>query len=113
MEIEQEQIEGLKKKYGVIYEGEISFSDAEDKPREVKFIFREPKTADVEAYSKNAQTVGYVTGNLNFIQTLVVYPEPAAVVESLRPYPNAYGRFIESVVQPFFGGNAAASKKKL
>ena len=78
MDIEQAQIEELKKKHGQIYEGVISFNDEEDKPREVEFVFREPKTADVEAYSKNAQTGGIITGNLNFIQTLVVYPEPAS-----------------------------------
>jgi hypothetical protein len=42
-----------------------------------------------------------------------VYPEAARVIDEIRPYPNAYGRFIESVVQPFFGGNATAAKKKL
>ena len=113
MKIEQAQIDELKKKHGPVYEGTISFTDADDKPRLVEFIFREPKTVDVEAYSKNAQTVGIITANLNFIQTLVVYPEPAPVVESIRQYPNAYGKVIESVIQPFFGGNATASKKKL
>jgi hypothetical protein len=113
MKIEEARIEELKKKYGAIYEGAISFSDADDKYHEVEFIFREPKMADVEAYSKNIQSVGAITGNLNFIQTLVVYPEAATVVESIRPYPNAYGKFIESVIHPFFGGNPAASKKKL
>ena len=113
MKIEQAQIDELKKKHGPVYEGTIGFLDAEDHQRTVEFIFREPKTADVEAYSKNAQTVGIITANLNFIQTLVVYPEPAPVVESIRQYPNAYGKFIESVIQPFFGGNATATKKKL
>jgi hypothetical protein len=113
MKIEQAQIEELKKKHGAIYEGAISFSDAEDKLHEVEFIFREPKTVDVEAYSKNIQTVGPLAGNLNFIQTLVVYPEPAVVVESIRAYPNAYGKFIEGVIHPFFGGNPAVRKKKL
>jgi hypothetical protein len=113
MKIEEARIEELKKKHGQVYEGTISFTDAGDNQRLVEFIFRGPKTADVEAYSKNAQTVGIITANLNFIQTLVVYPEPAPVVESIRLYPNAYGKFIESAIRPFFGGNAAASKKKL
>ena len=113
MKIEKAQIDELKQKHGQIYEGSISFNDKENEPHEVEFIFREPKTADVEAYSKNVQTVGIITGNLNFIQTLVVYPEPASVVERIREFPNATGKFIESVIQPFFGGNAAASKRKL
>jgi hypothetical protein len=113
VKIEKAQIDELKQKYGQIYEGEIAFTDAEDKQHAVEFIFREPKTADVEAYSKNAQTVGVITGNLNFIQTLVVHPEAVKIIEEIRAYPNAYGRFIESVVQPFFGGNATATKKKL
>jgi hypothetical protein len=113
MKIEQAQIDELKKKHGAIYEGAISFIDAEDKPHTAEFIFREPKTVDVEAYSKNAQTVGFVTGNLNLIQTLVVYPEASGVIDSIRNYPNAYGKFIEAVIQPFFGANTVASKKKL
>ena len=113
MKIEQAQIDELKKKYGSVFEGEIAFTDADENRHTETFIFREPKTADVEAYSKNAQTVSAIIANLNFIQALVVYPEPAAVVESIRPYPNAYGKFIEGVIQPFFGGSATASKKKL
>jgi hypothetical protein len=113
MKIEQAQIEELKKKHGQIYEGAINFTDADDKPHTVEFIFREPKTVDVEAYSKNAQAVGIVTGNLNMIQTLIVYPETSGVIDSIRHYPNAYGKFIEAVIQPFFGANTAASKKKL
>jgi hypothetical protein len=38
MKIEAAQIEELKKKYGGIYEGAISFSDADDKYHEVEFI---------------------------------------------------------------------------
>jgi hypothetical protein len=113
MKIEKAQLEELKQKHGQIYEGEIAFTDAEDAQHTVEFVFREPKTADVEAYAKNAQTVGAITGNLNLIQSLVVFPEAAKIVEEIRPYPNAYGRFIEAVVQPFFGGNATATKKKL
>jgi hypothetical protein len=113
MKIEQAQIDELKKKYSVIYEGSISFTDSENKPYSTEFIFREPKTADVEAYSKNAQTVGVITGNLNLIQSLIVYPDPASVVEVIRDYPNAYGKFIEAVIQPFFGANAAVQKRRL
>ena len=113
MKIEQAQIDELKKKHGPVYEGTISFTDADDKPHSVEFIFREPKTVDVEAYSKNSQTVGVITGNLNLIQSLIVHPDPASVIDRIRDYPNAYGRFIEAVIQPFFGANAAVHKRKL
>lgn len=113
MKIEKAQLEELKQKHGVIYEGEIKFTDSDDKVHSVEFIFREPKTIDVEAYSKNAQTVGVVVGNLNLIQTLVVYPEAGGVINEIREYPNAYGKFIEGVIQPFFGANAEVRKKKL
>jgi hypothetical protein len=113
MKIEQAQIDELKKKHGSVYEGSISFTDAENQLHSVEFIFREPKTADVEAYSKNMQTVGVITGNLNLIQSLVVHPDPASVIDSIREHPNAYGRFIEAVIQPFFGANAAVQKRKL
>jgi hypothetical protein len=113
MKIDKAEIEELKKKFGQIYEGEIAFTDADDKPHLVEFIFREPKTVDVEANLKSAQAVGVITSNMNLIQSLVVYPEAAKIIEDIRPYPNACGRFIETVIQPFFGGNATATKKKL
>ena len=113
MKIEKAQIDELKSKHGAIYEGELNFSDEADNSHNVTFIFREPKTVDVEAYLKSVQSVGIATGNLNLIQSLIVYPEPASVVEKIRKYPNAYGKFIEQVVQPFFGVNAEARKKKL
>lgn len=113
MKLDKAQIDELKQKYGVIYEGEISFTDTDEKPHIVEFIFREPKTADVEAYAKNAQTVGGVTANLNLIQSLVVHPTAAGVIDEIREYPNAYGRFVEAVIQPFFGANVQAKKTKL
>lgn len=113
MKHEQAIIDDLKKKFGTIYEGEINFTDADDNPHTVEFIFREPKTADVEAYSKNVQTIGAITGNLNLIQSLIVHPEPASIIDQIREYPNAYGRFIEVVIQPFFGANAQVQKRKL
>lgn len=113
MKIEQAQIDELKKKHGAVYEGEIIFTDVDDKPHTVEFIFREPKAADVEANVKNVQTVGVITGNLNLIQSLIVHPEPASIIDRIRDYPNAYGRFIEVVIQPFFGANAQVKKRKL
>jgi len=113
MKIEQAQIDELKKKHGVVYQGEISFTDVDDKPHTVEFIFREPKTADVEAHIKNVQTTGALTANLNMVQSLIVHPDAASVIDRIRDYPNAYGKFIDGVIHPFFGANAQATKKKL
>jgi hypothetical protein len=113
MKVEQNQIDELKKKHGEIYEGTVDFNDEDGKPHAVAFVFRKPKTIDVEAYAKNTQSVGAVAGNLNLLQSLIVHPEPAAIIETLREYPNAYGKFIEEAVQPFFGSAAVATKRKL
>ena len=64
-------------------------------------------------YAKNAQVVGGVTANLNLVQSLIVHPAAAEIVEKIRGYPNAYGKFVEAVIQPFFGANVQARKKKL
>jgi hypothetical protein len=113
MKIDKAKLDELKEKNSAVYEGKISFTDDNDKSYVVEFIFREPTTADVEAYAKNAQVVGGIVANLNLIQSLIVYPEAAPVIESIRDYPNAYGKFIEAVVQPFFGANVQAEKKRL
>jgi hypothetical protein len=113
MKIEQAQIEELRQKHGEVFEGVIDFNDADGNRTTVEFIYRRPKTSDVEAYSKNVQSVGVITGNLNMIQSLVVYPEPAGIVGKLREYPNAYGRFMEAVIQPFFGASVEARSRKL
>jgi hypothetical protein len=113
MEIDKAKLDELKKKHIAVYEGKISFIDKNDKACAVEFVFREPTTADVEAYSKNAQVVSGIVANLNLVQGLIVYPEPAAIIDCVREYPNAYGKFVESVVQPFFGSSVQAEKKRL
>lgn len=113
MNLDKAKIDELKAKHTAVYEGEISFSDIDDKAHTVEFIFREPKTADVEAYQKNVQTVGAITGNLNLIQSLIVHPEAGSVVGEIRDYPNAINKFMEDIINPFFGAKAVARKRKL
>ena len=111
MKLEKAQIEELKQKYGVVYEGAIAFSDEEDKHHEVEFVWRKPRTADIEAHAKAAQR-NPVTANLNLIQS-IVHPEPGPVIEEMREYPAAYGRFVDEAVSPFFGANATVRSRKL
>jgi hypothetical protein len=106
MKLDKAQIEELKQKYGAIYEGAISFDDEDNKPHELEFIYRKPRTADIEAHAKSAAR-NPITANLNLIQSLIIHPEPGPVIEEIREYPAAYGRFVDEAVSPFFGANAA------
>jgi hypothetical protein len=112
MDIEKARIDELKQKYGAVYEGAISFDDEDYKQHEVEFIYRKPRTADIEAHAKAAQR-NPITANLNLIQSLIVHPEPGPVIEEIREYPAAYGRFVDEAVSPFFGANAAVRSRKL
>jgi hypothetical protein len=109
----KEKIDQLKARYPEgIYEGEISFNDDEGKLHTVEFIYRRPTTADVEAHIKASQK-NPVVANLNIIQSLIIDPEPGPVIESIREYPGAYGRFIDEALNPFFGANVTVKSRKL
>ena len=111
--MDENKIEELKKKYpSGIYEGEISFSDDEDNFHKVEFIYRKPTAADGESYAKGVQK-SVPVANLNFIQSLIVHPEPGPVIEQLRNYPAAYAQFVSEVLSPFFGSNITAKGRKL
>jgi hypothetical protein len=113
MKIDKAKLDDLKAAHpGGLLEGAISFNDDENTFHEVEFIFRKPATADMESYVKSSQKNPLVA-NLNLIQSLIVHPEPGSVIEQIRDYPNAVGRFIDDVVSPFFGANAAARSRKL
>jgi hypothetical protein len=112
MKIEKAQIEELKQKHVEVYEGAITFNDEDDKFHEVEFVWRKPRTADIEAHAKAAQ-LNPITANLNLIQSLIVYPDPGPVIEGMREYPAAYGRFVDEAVSPFFGANATVRSRKL
>jgi hypothetical protein len=109
----KEKIEKLKEKYPEgIYEWEITFNDSEDKLQSAEFIYRKPTTADLEAHGKVSQR-NPIVANLNLIQSLIVHPEPGPIIESIREYPAAYGRFVDEAIGPFFGANVTIKSKKL
>ena len=111
--ITKEKIEELKKAHPEgIYEGEITFTDSEDKLHTVEFIYRRPTTADVEVHVKSSQK-NPIVANLNVVQSLIIFPEPGPIIESIREYPGAYGRFVEEGLNPFFGANVTVKSKKL
>ena len=110
---DQEKIDQLKARYpDSLYKGEMTFTDAEEKLHSVEFIFRTPTTADIESHSKSA-VKNPIVANLNLIQSLIVHPDPAPIINEIRDYPIAYGRFVDEVVAPFFGGNPSTKKTKL
>ena len=109
----EQKIEELKKKYpGGIYEGEISFNDAEDKLHTVEFVYRVPTMADLEFHAKTSQK-NPIIANLNLIQSLIVHPEPGPVIEKIKEFPAAYGRFVDEAISPFFGANVTVKNRKL
>jgi hypothetical protein len=113
MKLTNEKIEELKKAHPEgIYEGEINFSDEENKQHIVEFIFRKPNNADLESYGKTVQKNAMVA-NLNIVQSVIIHPEPGPVIESIREFPAAYARFVDDVLNPFFGANATAKSRKL
>jgi hypothetical protein len=113
MNIDKTKLEELKAaRPGGLLEGVISFNDEENRFYEVEFIFRKPTTADMESYTKACQR-NPLTANLNLIQSLIVYPEAGSVIEQIREYPSAVGRFIDEAVSPFFGANTTVRSRKL
>jgi hypothetical protein len=95
-----------------IFEGTISFTDADDNPHSVEFVFRKPVMADMEAYSKGVQR-SPIIANLNLVQSLILYPEPGPIINEIRDYPAAYAKFVDDVASPFFGANVTTGKKAL
>jgi hypothetical protein len=113
MKIEQAKIDELKKAHSEgVFEGGISFNDNDDALQEVEFVYRKPTLADMEAYSKAAQR-NPIIANLNLVQSLIVFPDPAPIIAQIREYPAAYSKFVDEVVSPFFGSNAAVRSRKL
>ena len=113
MNIEKERIDQLKKNHpSGLYEGAITFNDENGELHQVDFLYRKPTTADIESHSKAAQRNPLVA-NLNILQSLIVHPEPGPVIESVREYPGAYGRFVDEAISPFFGANVTVKSRKL
>jgi len=112
MKIEKAKLDELKQAHSAIYEGAFSFNDDEDNFHEVEFVYRKPTTADIEAHAK-ASARNPIVANLNLIQSLIVYPEPGPIINEVREYPTAYGRFVDEAISPFFGANVAVRSRKL
>jgi hypothetical protein len=113
MKIDKAKLEELKAaRPGGLLESAISFTDDDNTLHEVEFIYRKPTTADMESYTKSSQKNPLVA-NLNLVQSLIVYPEAGSVIEQIRDYPSAVGRFIDEAVSPFFGANVTVRSRKL
>jgi hypothetical protein len=112
MKISDEQLTQLKASHATLYEGAVCFTDDEDTYHEVGFVYRKPTTADIEAHAKGSQR-NPIMANLNLIQSLIVYPETGPVIEQMRNYPAAYGRFVDEAISPFFGANVMVRNRKL
>ena len=109
----KEKIDELKKANPAgVFKGEISFFDECNKIRKLDFIFRAPTTADMEAHVSKAQK-NPIVANLNIIQSLILDPEPAKVIDVIQNYPVATNKFCEEVILPFFGSSVNTSKEKL
>jgi hypothetical protein len=113
MKIDKAKLDELKAaRPGGILAGAISFTDDENAFHEVEFVFRKPTTADMESYTKGCQR-NPLMANLNLVQSLIVYPEAGPVIDQIREYPSAVGRFVDEAVSPFFGANATVRSRKL
>ena len=113
MKIDKAKLEELKAaRPGGLLESAINFTDDDNTLHEVEFIYRKPTTADMESYTKSSQKNPLVA-NLNLVQSLIVYPEAGSVIEQIRDYPSAVGRFIDEAVSPFFGANVTVRSRKL
>jgi hypothetical protein len=113
IKIDQATLEELKAgRPGGLFEGALSFTDDENTHHEVEFIYRKPTTVDMESYTKSI-TRNPLIANLNLVQSLIVYPDTGSVIEQIREYPSAVGRFVDEAVSPFFGANAVVRSRKL
>jgi hypothetical protein len=113
MKVEKEKLEQLKAAHpDGLFEGGIDFNDADGILHGVEFIYRKPITADIEAHSKTAQR-NPIVANLNIVASIIVYPEPGPIIDRIREYPAAYGRFVDEAISPFFGANVTVKSKKL
>jgi hypothetical protein len=95
-----------------VFEGGITFSDENNATHEVEFLYRKPSTADMESFSKSSQR-NPVLASQNLVQSLIIYPDPASIIEQVRDYPTACGRFVDEAVSPFFGANVVVRSRKL
>ena len=112
MELNETKIEELKRMHPEgIFASEIRF-DSEDGQYTIEFVHRKPTTADLEAHGAQG-TKNPIVANLNLLASLIIYPESGPIIEKIRGYPAAYGRFVEECIVPFYGANVQTKRKKL
>ena len=113
MELSEAKIEELKRTYPEgIFESEIRFDCENEIQHTVEFVYRKPTTADLEAHGAQA-TKNPIVANLNLLASLIIYPDPGPIIEKIREYPVAYGRFVDECIVPFYGANVQTKRKKL
>lgn len=114
MDVTKEKLAELKAAHGTVYEGSITYKDRNDELQKVEFIFREPTNADAEVMMQGAGR-DPMAANQNLLASLIVHPEPIEVMNELKDYPLAVGKFNDQNVVPFFGGGNSTSvtKRKL
>lgn len=113
LEITAEKIAELKKKYGDIYQADISFVDENDKKIEVSVIHKKPDVDDFETFQKeSANSVS--TAYRNLFHNTVVYPEKKNEIYDLvgESRPGFYLQFAESL-SPFLSLKTKVERKKL
>jgi hypothetical protein len=113
VKIAKEELEQIKKQNpGDLYEGEIVFTDENNKPHTIGFIYRKPTAADLESHSRTAQR-NPIVANINLIQSLIVYPDSGGIIAQIQEYPASAGHFVDEAVSPFYGANVTVKTKKL
>ena len=95
-----------------LYQAELSYKDPDGNLQSVEFIFRKPKVADMESYSKGAQN-SVLTANMNLLTSIIVHPEAKEIKEKLEDAPNVVGNFVNKEIVPFFGDMQAAEVKEI
>ncbi len=112
MHIEEADIEQLKKQYGKIYQGSISFSDESATVHELQFVYRRPRVSDIERFQASIQKAP-LSAQLGLLASIIVKPDSKDIVTQLEDYPLPVGSFIDTVITPFFGSSPAVSSKEL
>lgn len=100
-EIEQVKEKNPGKK---LFCGEIEFLDEDKNPVDVEFIYRKPMVVDMEIFNKSFQKTPF-EAQQNLLQSLIVHPEPQAVIGKVAGYPPAVANFVEEAIMPFFGSS--------
>jgi hypothetical protein len=108
------KIDQLKAKYPEgIYRTDLSFNDEDGVLHKESFIFRKPSQGDAESYQKAVTNGSLFIANLNLLQSVIIGEDPLPLINRLRDYPLAVGKFVNEVFSPFWGSDLTAGKEKL